>query len=297
MGLVIMSLIRISLEQWQTFVAVVKEGGYLNASQMLNKTQPSITYSIQKIEQLLGITLFEIQGRKSVLTKQGKDLYEYASQLVRLASDIEKKAQGKINKIEYQICLAIDEIFPIQKLMPVLDEFSVQHPESTVVIKRGILSGPCDLLEREEADIAITFKHPKHIIAEEFYTTSSALYASSRHRLSLLDRTLNQSDLVIDRQIIVMDDNQKQALDFGWLNPTNAWYVDSLEMKFHLINDGLGYGWLNEEYVASQTNDLVKLNCETGNVRHHQLFLAYRSWEALGVGGRAMMDLLHSGRE
>ena len=123
-----MHLLRISLEQWQTFVSVVREGGYLSASLKLNKTQPSVSYSIHKIEELLNIKLFDIKGRKSVLTKQGSDLYDYAVSLIQLAHNIEQKAEGKISQIEQRIRLSVDMIFPQPLLMRALSEFSSLAP-------------------------------------------------------------------------------------------------------------------------------------------------------------------------
>ncbi|MBX3708156.1 MAG: hypothetical protein KIT56_02985 [Gammaproteobacteria bacterium] len=128
---------------------------------------------------------------------------------------MELKAEGKINKIESRIRLAVDEIFPKKIHMQALNEFSELTNETTVIISRGILSGPSDMLEKNEANIVITYKYPKDIIAEGFYEVSSALYASPTHRLSQLNRTLHQSDLAVERQIIVMDDNRKNSIDCG----------------------------------------------------------------------------------
>lgn len=294
-----MSLLRISMEQWQAFVSVVKEDGYLNASLKLNKTQPSVSYSIQKIESLLNVKLFEIQGRKSVLTKQGSELYVYAVKLVQLAGHIEQKAEGKINKIEQRIKLAVDEIFPITILMQALTEFGKSIEDTTIIISRGILSGPCDMFEKHEADIAITYKHPKNIIAESFFETTSAIYASPSHRLSALSKNkiLNQSELILERQIIVMDSNQANSLDVGWLNPVNAWYVDSLEMKLQLVMHGLGYSWLNEDFVMNKQLNLTRLNLDVGSTRKHKLYLAYREKENMGDASLLLIELIrkHAG--
>ena len=284
-----MSLLRVSLEQWQAFVSIVREDGYLNASLKLNKTQPSVSYSIQKIERQLDVKLFETQGRKAILTKEGRELYIYAEKLLKLASDIEQKAKGKIKQIDNRIRLAVDEIFPVEILMKALREFSELIKESTVTVFRGILSGPCDMLEKNEADIAITYKHPKDFIAEHFYETQSALYISPLHPLSQLNRPINQSDLTSERQIIVMDDNQRNSLDFGWLN-SNAWYVDSLEMKLQMLVYGLGYCWLNEDFVTSRKLNLMKLNLDMGSIRKHTLYLACRSPE--NKASQALINLL-----
>ena len=60
------STLRITLEQWRALVAVVDHGSYAKASEALHKSQSSVTYAVQKLESLLGVQAFEIQGRKSV---------------------------------------------------------------------------------------------------------------------------------------------------------------------------------------------------------------------------------------
>ena len=56
---------RISLEQWQALVAVVEAGGYARAAETLHKSQSTITYGVQRIQDLLGVKLFELRGRKA----------------------------------------------------------------------------------------------------------------------------------------------------------------------------------------------------------------------------------------
>ena len=119
-----MSLLRVSLEQWQAFIAVVKEGGYANASKKLHKSQPTLSYLVKKIEDTLNVTLFKLVGRKSELTPTGKKLYHYALKLIRMAYEIELQAHGEHIDIEPQIRLAVDEIYPLKRLMAALTEFS-----------------------------------------------------------------------------------------------------------------------------------------------------------------------------
>ena len=65
---------RISLEQWRALVAVVEHQGYAQAAAALNKTQSAISYAVHKIEEQLGVSLFELVGRRSVLTDAGAAL-------------------------------------------------------------------------------------------------------------------------------------------------------------------------------------------------------------------------------
>lgn len=44
--------------------------------------------------------------------------------------------------------------------------------------------------------------------------------------------------------------------------------------------------------IASRPNNLVKLDLDVGKIRHHQLFLAYRSQNDLGENSKLLMTLL-----
>src|SRR5687768_3510369 len=57
---------KVSLEQWAALVSVVESGGYAKAGERLHKSQSTLTYAIQKLEDVLGVKAFEIRGRMAV---------------------------------------------------------------------------------------------------------------------------------------------------------------------------------------------------------------------------------------
>src|SRR5436190_16909026 len=83
---------RITLEQWRALQAVVDAGGYAQAAEALHKSQSTITYAVQKIESLLALKVFEIQGRRAVVTEAGQVLYRRAHTLVEEALALERGA-------------------------------------------------------------------------------------------------------------------------------------------------------------------------------------------------------------
>ncbi len=162
-----------------------------------------------------------------------------------------------------------------------------------IILTRGILSGPADKLQTKQADIAITFKYPNDVISEHLITLTSAPFAAINHPLHQLNRPLNESDLVVERQIILMDTNQRQSIDIGFLSKANAWYVDTLEMKLQMLEHGLGYAWINEQFVADRQTTIKQLHFERDVVRHHSLYIAYRdSPLPLGPASQLLIQLL-----
>src|SRR4030081_1779559 len=109
--------LHVSLEQWRALVAVVDAGGYAQAAVRLHKTQSSITYAIQQIEDRLGVVIFQIEGRKANLTQTGQVLYRRAKALGDEAERIERTASKLAQGKEPVVSLAVESLFPIGLLL------------------------------------------------------------------------------------------------------------------------------------------------------------------------------------
>jgi LysR family transcriptional regulator, transcriptional activator of the cysJI operon len=63
---------------WHEFITVVEQGSLNRASQLLNLSQPALSRKIMKLEEELGIALFERKGKRLELTRMGLLCYEHA---------------------------------------------------------------------------------------------------------------------------------------------------------------------------------------------------------------------------
>ncbi|MFC1748652.1 LysR family transcriptional regulator, partial [Pseudomonadota bacterium] len=65
---------KVSLDQWRALQAVVECGGYAQAAKQLHRSQSSVSYSVARLQEQLGVPLLEIHGRKAQLTPAGEAL-------------------------------------------------------------------------------------------------------------------------------------------------------------------------------------------------------------------------------
>src|SRR5260221_10986250 len=103
---------RISLDQWTALVSVVESGSYAKAGERLHKSQSTLTYAIQNLEESLGVKAFEIRGRKAALTPAGEGLYRRGKTPVEEASRLEHAPGGLAKSWEAQNRLAGRNLFP-----------------------------------------------------------------------------------------------------------------------------------------------------------------------------------------
>ena len=149
-------MLRITLEQWRMFRAVVEFGGFNQASQGIHKSQSSIHNAVGKIESALDVKLFSIQGRKTVLTEAGEMMLRRANYLLDEAAKVEAIGQTLGEGIESKLRIAVDAIFPQQLLYKVLNDTSSQYPQLRIELHESVLMGGNELLENDQVDIAIT---------------------------------------------------------------------------------------------------------------------------------------------
>lgn len=74
----------LDLDLLRTLVAIADQETFGAAAQAVQRTQSAVTQQMQRLEEQLGLTLFERQGRTKLLTRHGKKLLEYARQLLTL---------------------------------------------------------------------------------------------------------------------------------------------------------------------------------------------------------------------
>src|SRR5690606_14959029 len=73
---------RLRLRHIVCFLEVVRLGSIVKASSSLNISQPAVTKTIQDLEELLGVVLFDRSHRWFTLTEPGEVFLHYASDSV-----------------------------------------------------------------------------------------------------------------------------------------------------------------------------------------------------------------------
>src|SRR2546421_3523646 len=146
---------RISLDQWTTLVSVVESGGYAKAADRLHKSQSTLTYGIKKLEELLGVKVFEIRGRKAVLTPPGEVLSRRGKPLVEEAARLEHAAGELAQGWEPEIRLAAEIVFPTWLLLECLGKFAQERPETRFELLETVLGGNEEALAERKVHLAI----------------------------------------------------------------------------------------------------------------------------------------------
>lgn len=285
---------KISLEQWRALLAVVDAGGYAQAAGQLYKTQSTISYAIQRIEEGLGVSIFTIEGRRAVLTPAGRVLYRRAQALVAEAERIERTAAGLAAGREPVLSLAIEILFPTWLLLRCLETFALEHPETRIELYESVLGGTEELLQEGRVDLALSSQVPTGFVGDPVMQVRFIAVAAPGHPLHQLGREITVEDLREFRHLVVRDSGVKRTR-IGAMDVSNQrWTVSHKATSIRAATMGLGFAWFAEDMIRAElaSGDLKPLPLRRGGERMSTLYLIYTDEDAAGPGLQRLASLI-----
>lgn len=143
--------------QIRAFMATADEGSLSAAARMLGQTQPTVGRQVARLEDTLGIALFERIGRGLVLTPSGRAVLEHVHKMADAAVNISLVAAGQTQAIEGKVRITASDVFAAYILPPMLQHLRDIAPRLEVDI---LAANDIRDIQRREADIAIRHVRP-----------------------------------------------------------------------------------------------------------------------------------------
>lgn len=289
----------ITLEQWRSLIAVVESGGYAQAAAFLHKSQSAVTYAVRRIESLLEVKVFEIQGRKAILTPTGEMLYRRALILVDEANNLEQAARTLSAGWEAEIHIAAEILFPSRLLLACLDHFGQESPRTRVELTESVLGGTADTLLKGEADLAISPQLPPGFLGDLLMRIRIIAVAHADHPLHRYDRELTHRDLRAYRHVVVRDSGSKRGRRAVSVEVDQRWTVSQVATSIQAISMGFGFAWLPEEHIREElkTGFLKPLPLREGGIREVPLYMILANPDFVGPGVRRLAEIIRGSVE
>lgn len=146
------------LHAMSVFVQVAEHGGFTAASRSLDMTVSAVTKSVMRLEDELGVLLFNRSTRRLNITDYGR---EYYNRCVRILADLEE-AELALQREHLTAQGEVRVLAPISfgrvTLVPALPEFFRAYPDIKLELQLSDSKGPSDML-KEGIDVAVIFGH------------------------------------------------------------------------------------------------------------------------------------------
>lgn len=94
------------------FWMIVREGTVTAASRRVHRSQPTLTAQIRALEEQLGESLFERQGRHLVPTAFGETVYRYADEIFSLGGELLDAVRGRTSEMRQRLNVGVSDVLP-----------------------------------------------------------------------------------------------------------------------------------------------------------------------------------------
>ncbi|AEB83314.1 LysR family transcriptional regulator [Alicycliphilus denitrificans] len=115
-----------SLPELHAFAAAARLGSFSRAAGELHVTQGAISRAIARLEEHLGVALFEREGRRSVLTRAGADYLDAVGPSITAIESATLAVRTR--RSPRQLRLSVPPTLFSHWLIPRLPDFSARHP-------------------------------------------------------------------------------------------------------------------------------------------------------------------------
>jgi DNA-binding transcriptional LysR family regulator len=285
---------RVSLEQWLAFKTIVEQGSYARAAEILNKSQSSISYAINRLNQQLPQPVLELDGRKAVMTEAGEILYRYAEQLLRQASEAEDVAASLALGFESEVSLAVDVLLEIDALICAFEDFSQQFPHTRIRVLETSLSGTSEALLERQADLVIGAVTPIGFNSTPLTRITMMPVAAADHALVKGRDKVSELELRGFRQVVLRDTGARREQDAGWLQAEQRWTVSHFASSIKLVRSGLAFAFLPRNWIEREleSGELQPIPLQQSLQRMVQLYLMLADAQTAGPATRALAELI-----
>jgi len=161
-------------ELLKAFVAVADHRSFTRAAAVLNRTQSAVSMQVKRLEDRLGVTLFQRTKTEVSISPAGEGLLGYARRILSLSDE----AVGRVSdhKLEGVVRLGIIEDYGILVVPPLLASFARKYPRILIEMEIGLMESMPERLGHG-CDLVIAL-HPSGECRGAFVRSEQAVWAA-----------------------------------------------------------------------------------------------------------------------
>lgn len=147
-----------ALHDYRSVIALAEEGHFGRAARRLDVTQPALSSRLRRIEEELGVRLFDRDRGGVRLTPAGAQFVEGAERVITAAEETTESTRNVQAGLGQTIRIGMTQVAAYQIVVPALSAFREAHPRARIRLFEGTTAELERRLEQNTIDAA--FVHP-----------------------------------------------------------------------------------------------------------------------------------------
>ncbi|PGS50340.1 LysR family transcriptional regulator [Bacillus sp. AFS041924] len=235
------------LQKLEFLVEVAKTGSISSAAENLHATQSGISQAISKIEEDLGLKIFNRTRIGTTLTKEGSNIIKKAEEILLKFDELREEARKSIVDQKSEVSVSTIPAFVHYLLTPLM-EFKNKHSNINIEIVENITVRTMENVLKNKIDIGIIclygefLKEKDELICDIIQVGKMKVYVSKDSPFAVTKR-ITPEELLQQNFILYNGDYIK-------------WFIKNLQLKYGNMNILFSSNH-SEEIIRTVSSDLA----------------------------------------
>ena len=252
-----------NLSSYRIFYAVANTGNISKAAKELYISQPAISKSIQKLEENIGVKLFDRSSRGVTLTPEGELLYTHVKSAFETLTLGEDKLRRSIALGVGNLSIGVSSTLCKYILLPYLRDFIKKYPHINISIACHSTNQTLKLLEEGKLDIGLIGR-PEVFKDIDFYPLreiEDIFVAAKDYLRNLKIRGVEKQYILQSSTLLLLDkENMTRQYIDGYFQSSHIMIQDMIEVSnmdllIEMSKIGLGVGCVIRDFVQTELTD------------------------------------------
>ncbi|GEA52127.1 LysR family transcriptional regulator [Vibrio inusitatus NBRC 102082] len=271
----------ITLDALKVLDAIDRKKSFAGAADELFRVPSAISYTVNKLEEDLGVALYDRTKRKAELTDIGRMVLEQGRLILTATETLTNVVRQSASGWEVELRIGVDSMLSFRPLYDLIEAFQMEHPWIAIKVVEEVLGGSWDALTADRCDLVIgaAGSTSDSSIATSPLGTLELIFAvSPHHPLCKAVQPLSEQVMKEYPSVVVADSSRTlETRSAGLLDGQSRITVPSISKKIEAQLQGLGVGYLPVHRIQQelQLGQLVALEVERIDQREPDIHLAW----------------------
>jgi len=272
----------ITLDALNVLDAIERKKSFAAAADELFRVPSAISYTVNKLEDDLGIALFDRRKRKAELTPVGKMIIEQGRLILKATDELTHMAKQSANGWESELRICIDSILLFQPIYALISQFQQEYPWINIHVSEEVFGGTWDSLVAGRSDLIIGATGEPYNSDFSIHALGDVdfVFAVARtHPLVNRQQPISNKTIKQYPSIVVADSSRNlPGRSAGLLDGQSRITVPTVEKKIEAHILGLGVGYLPLHRIKEQlaSGELITIQLTSYENRNTELSMAWR---------------------
>lgn len=227
------------------FKVISQIGNLSRAAQELHVSQPTLTVTIKKLEEELGVSLFERSKKGVILTPSGLDTLRYAETLLQTWEELKKSSLSSEIEVKGLVQLGVHPSVARYTLPYFLPNLMKKYPDLRLKLHHDLSRNILNMVLEHRCDVGLVINPEPHadLVIKELLQDEVRVWkkkGSKNSDILVIDENLFQTQTLLERL-------KKKNIHYPRIIRSS-----NLEVVASLLDTGMGHAILPER-VARQS--------------------------------------------